>query len=346
MSPRLPVICGLAAALAIACRAGGGAPPGPGADSEDPAGGGRGRGSDGGAREGERPQPGPAGEPDHGTGGELLRRLAESPVAAARPVSPRSLSLKIALASGDGAAFKPLRKGSRSARWEVAFYALSGLVGARRVPPSTLRRVPLARLLALVGPGHPDLAGSLRAEALVDGRGLVGGAAIAWIDDLAPSRFDGAEGRALLAAFLAPGGPSAGAEPLAAEASRLIVADHVLGNWDRFSGGNLFESRSSAALWLIDNNGSFAPWSDRQRDRMEGQLRACARFSRSQVSLLRSLTEESIRGALRPEEAKGIVARLLDDAEIALVLARRDEVLRRVDVLSAERGEAGVLAFP
>jgi hypothetical protein len=339
-----------AAALAGACRSGDAAPPPPAVEAPGPAAPGRpaveradagvrGAGSEGSSR----------GEEDAGALGDvgaLIERLSGSPVVGARPVSPRSLSVKIALASGDRAAFKPLRKTSRSARWEVAFYALSPLVGARRVPPSTLRRVPLAQLVALLHPSYPELAASLRAEADVDDRGLVGGAVIAWIDDLAPTRFDGAGGRALLERWLAPDGPSAADEPLAAEASRMIVADHVLGNWDRFSGGNLFESRSGRALWLIDNNGSFAPWSDRQRERMDGQLLACARFSREQVARLRALTAGAVRGAVRGEEAKGIAARLLDDAEVATLLERRDAVVRRVDALVAERGSAAVLAFP
>ena len=277
---------------------------------------------------------------------DLVQLLSTSKVVGVRPVSPRSLSLKIALESGDRAAFKPLRKSNRSARWEVAFDLLAPLVSAGRTPRAALRRVPLAQLLALLEPSYPELATSLRAEALVDGKGYVGGAAIEWIEDLSPTRFEGEKGKALLEAWLSPNGKTADSEHLAEAASRMIVADYVLGNWDRFSGGNLFEDAAGRALWLIDNNGAFAAWSDRQRDRMEGQLASCARFSKSQVEHLRGLTEGSVRAALREEEAKEIVPHLLEDAEITTLLARRDAVLARVDALVEERGASQVIVFP
>jgi hypothetical protein len=297
----------------------------------------------------------PAARPDAGAvrgagavedGAAFVERLVSSPVIGVKPVSPRSLSLKVALASGDRAVFKPLRRSSRSARWEVAFDALAPTIDAGGVPRSALRRVPLAQLVALLSPSYPEMAAAFREEALTDDRGAVGGAVIEWIDALAPTRFEGGKGRALLAAWLAPSGPAADAEPMAGAASRMIVADYVLGNWDRFSGGNLFEDAPGRALWLIDNNGSFAAWSDKQRARMDGQLAACARFSRSQVARLRALSADGIRAALRKEEARGILPRVLDDGEIALVLARRDAVLERVDALVAERGASAGLAFP
>jgi hypothetical protein len=97
---------------------------------------------------------------------------------------------------------------------------------------------------------------------------------------------------------------------------------------------------------LIDNNGSFGPWSSRQRQRMDGQLLACSRFSRAQVEGLRALTAGAVRDALRAEEERGIVERLLDDGEVAALLARRDAVLVRVDTLLAAGDPAAVLAFP
>jgi len=291
----------------------------------------------------------PKSEPDAGAGeavAALVDRLTGSAVIGARPISKRSLSIKVALASGDRAVFKPLRRTNRTARYEVAFSKVAKLVGADGVPVSALRRVPLAQLAGLLEVSYPESAKALRDEALADGAGLVGGAIIEWIAELGPSRFEGETGWKQLAGWLAADGPSAGDEPTIAAVSRMVVADYVAGNWDRFSGGNLFADASGRGLWLVDNNGAFGRWSDKQRARMDGQLAACGRFSASQIARLRTLTAGDVRAALADEEARGIVEHLLTDEEVGLVLERRDAVLRKVDAEVAARGEAAVMAFP
>ena len=290
-----------------------------------------------------------AGASDAGAGEDaeaLVERLVASPLKGARPLSPRSLSVKIALESGDRAVWKPLRKANRTARYEVAFYRIAPLVGAEETPVAALRRLPLARLAGLLEASHPESAQALRNEALADEDGYVGGAIIEWISALGPQRFEGETGWRQLAAWLGPDGPSPGEEPLVVAASRMVVADYVAGNWDRFSGGNLFAGETGRGLWLVDNNGSFARWSDKQRARMDGQLAACTRFSASQLERLRALTADAVRAALADEEARGVVDRVLTDAEIALILERRDAVLRRVEGEVEKRGTQAVIAFP
>ena len=290
-----------------------------------------------------------ASPPDAGaaaTTDALARRLAESAPVGARLISPRSLSIKVALASGDRAVWKPLRKTNRTARYEVAFSKLAPLVGAPRVPLSVLRRLSVSRLAGLLEAGSPEMAQALRDEALADENGLAGGAIIEWVADLGPPLFEGESGWKQLARWLGRDGPLAGDEPMVAAASRMVVADYVLGNWDRFSGGNLFADASGRGLALVDNNGSFAPWSQRQHERMDGQLAACARFSASQIEQLRALDKGAVRAALAVEEARGVVDRVLTDAEIALLLERRDSVLHMVDAEVAARGTKAVIAFP
>jgi len=279
-------------------------------------------------------------------GAALVERLVGSAVVGARPISPRSLSVKVALESGDRAVFKPFRKTSRTARYEVAFSKIAPLLGTPGAPVAALRRVPIARLTALLEASYPDTARALRDESQVDEKGLVAGAIIEWISELGPPRFEGETGWRQLAAWLGPDGPSAEEEPTVVAASRMVVADYVAGNWDRFSGGNLFADAAGRGLWLVDNNGSFAPWSDRQRDRMDGQLAACARFSASQLERLRALSADLVRAALAGEEARGVVGRVLTDEEIALLLERRDAALRKVDAEIATRGAEAVAVFP
>ncbi|MCK9460745.1 MAG: hypothetical protein M0R80_13990 [Proteobacteria bacterium] len=290
-----------------------------------------------------------AGASDAGAGEDaaaLVERLVASPLKGALPLSSRSLSVKVALESGDRAVWKPLRKTNRTARYEVAFYRIAPLVGAERTPAAALRRLPLARLVGLLEVSHPESAQALRDEALAGADGNVGGAIIEWISALGPQRFQGETGWRQLAAWIGPDGPSPGEEPTVVAASRMVVADYVLGNWDRFSGGNLFAEEGGGGLWLVDNNGSFARWSDRQRARMDGQLAACARFSASQLERLKALTAGAVRAALAGEEARGVVDRVLTDEEIALLLERRDAVLRRVQDEVGRRGAQAVVVFP
>ena len=189
------------------------------------------------------------------------------------------------------------------------------------------------------------MASSLGKEALTGNNGAVPGAMIAWMNDIVESGLDGRKGRVKLDLFLSIDGPTPGEEPLVAPASSMVTLDYVAGNWDRFSGGNLFADSSGSSLVLIDNNGSFSRWSERQRKRMEGLLLSCQRFSVALISRLRRLEAREVMDAMewgptRPGRA------LLKESEIALLLSRRDELIAHVDELIAVHGEERILVFP
>jgi len=272
---------------------------------------------------------------------ETLSRLREGSVLSARPVSARSLSLKVRLDSGASAVFKPIRRDNGTARCEVAYYRIARLLGETRVPPSTMRELPMARLTGHLRKGFGGIADAFEAAVRATPAGTVAGAMIAWVDGVGRSGLEGAAGRARMKALLSVSGPPPEAEPMVAQASAMVTIDYVLGNWDRYSGGNLFAD-GAGRLVLLDNNAAFAPWSEGQRRRSDEVLAACSRFPRDLVGRLGSLTAAEIASAIEGEFGpKG--GALLTAAEIDRVLSRRDALLSRVRRLIDEHGEAAIL---
>jgi hypothetical protein len=277
--------------------------------------------------------------------GSRLDHLTRARIKRARPISKRSLSLRLTLEGGAAAVFKPIRREDRTARHEVAAFRLSRLLGLDGVPPSVMRRIPLDNFAWLLGDEHAETNEALREEAHLDERSGVWGATIAWIDGLEASMLDERGGRKELWRLLALDGPAVEQEPLVAEVSAMVVFDYVSGNWDRFSGGNLFLASGGGRLVLIDNNGAFSRWSATKQQRMDELLGLAFRFSNRLIDTLRSLHRSDLERALL-EDRWEQTRRLLTGRELALLLERRDAVIARVDRLIADHGEEQVLAFP
>jgi hypothetical protein len=263
----------------------------------------------------------------------------------ARPISLRSMSLKLRLKSGGFAVFKPLRKGDGTARHEVAFYRLARALGVGRVPPSTMRSMPLERLERLLADEHAATAEQLAEIARLDERRWVTGAMIDWVDGLQPMPLGVPSGRPRLTRMLALDGPAPDRKPLVPALSALVSFDYAMGNWDRFTGGNLFLDEGGTELVLIDNNAAFDRWSEGQEARMQRLLDSCERFSRRLVGRLRSLDAAEIERALARDPSHREHP-LLTSGEIDRILERRDRLIAHVDALSERHGERRVLAFP
>jgi hypothetical protein len=274
-----------------------------------------------------------------------LEHLADGRIVRARPISQRTLSLRLFLKGGCDAAFKPLLREKRNARYEVAAFRVSRLLGLDLVPAAVMRRIPIDNFEWMLGEEHSAISRAVREQAQLDDRSGVWGAAIAWVDGLEPSGLEGQGGAIRLRSMLAEEGPAIEQEPLVADASAMVVFDHLIGNWDRFSGGNLFRRSADGRLVLLDNNGAFAKWSEVKQARMDELLGATFRYSRRLIDAVRALSSARVERALELEPWHR-TRRLLTGREIELLLERRDAVLARVDGLIAERGAARVLVFP
>lgn len=274
---------------------------------------------------------------------QLLEHLTNARVVRARPISKRSLSLRLFLRDGRDAAFKPLLREKPTARYEVAAFRVCRLLGLDLVQPVAMRRIHVDNFEWMLGAEHAEIGEALREQAALDERSGVWGAAIAWVDGLEPSGLEGSAGERRLKSLLALDGPPFDREPLAVDASAMVVFDYLTGNWDRFSGGNLF--RRDGRLVLLDNNGAFASWSETKQTRMDELLGLVFRFSKRLIRSLKSLSATRVERALA-QEPWHRTRRLLTRREVDSLLARRDAISARVDSLIAVHGEDRVLVFP
>ena len=270
--------------------------------------------------------------------------LRNSPIIGLSLLSSRSLTLKLHFRGGKSAVFKPILKGDRRALREVAAFRVAEMLHIDQVPPSTLRQVKFGRLVSLLGKRWPEKSNHLKeTEALEHDQKMLG-AMISWVDDI--DKMNSAEicTRKNVRSWLELERPLNAQTRLAREASNMVMFDFLIGNWDRFSGGNFFVSRNRDHLILLDHNSAFAPLSTTQRDRMERFLTSIERFSKSLTHRLRKLTKSEINEHLAKEPWHGRVP-LLKEHDVTELLARRDSLIRHIDHLIETKGEDAVLSF-
>jgi hypothetical protein len=272
-----------------------------------------------------------------------LQQLKNGKIIAVSVLSSRSLSMKLRLEGGTPAVFKPFRKGDRRARYEVAAYKTARLLHVEKVPAAVMRRIPLSFLIGRLQKDDGEAAARLQNEVPKNADETVEGAMIEWMEDIDKNGLEALGGTAAISRLLGAETSDGDPPPLAAAASTMVVFDHLIGNWDRFSGGNFFVSKDARHLILIDHNGSFLRLSEKQRARMEKRLASTLRFSASLTERLRALTSDNVREAVDKEAEFGP---LLKDAQIDLLLSRRDEILSHVDAVIKKNGLKSTLAFP
>ena len=271
------------------------------------------------------------------------KQLAEGKIIAVSLLSPRSFSLKLRLEGGNRAAFKPLRKGDRRAPFEIAAYRIASLLKIEQMPVSVIRRIPATFITARLEKDDPETAKAFQEAVIIDERGFVEGAIIEWMETIDPEGLEKLGGIPTINRMLRPGRPAEGDEPLAVAASNMVVLDHIIGNWDRFSGGNFFVSKDAKHLVLIDHNGSFTPWPEKRAARMEKRLSMTERFSAAMLERIRKLDRDTVQSTVARDTDK---APLLTDEQINLLLQRRDEVLRHADALIQKNGLEKTVVFP
>ncbi len=274
-----------------------------------------------------------------------MQILSRGEVTAARLLSPRSLSVKLWFKGGSQAVFKPLLKGDRRARFEVAAHRMAELLAIDGVPAATMRAFRLDVLTNRIENGDPEAAEKLKAAVRVAGNGRVTGAVIDWVGDIDREGLDAAGGIPAIKSWLYPARPkSKDDHPLAADAARMVVFDYIIGNWDRFSGGNLYVAKGGRRLVLLDHNGTFGPWEGKRKERMDRLLEGIERFPAVLVDRIRKLTREEVEEALGKDPWHASNG-LLGPDELDLLLQRRDALITHIDGLAQSKGNANVLVF-
>lgn len=262
-----------------------------------------------------------------------------------------SLSMRLDLAAGGRAAFKPLQTHPQSdPRRELAAYRIDRLLGIGHVPPARAATFTYDELVAAA----PD---DVRAyvqqrvdeEAIVPG-GLVRGTMSWWIPEIVDvklegKRIDDPDGMQAWANYLqvdATVPPEL--RPMLAQISSCVVFDVIIDNADRWSGSNTKGSPDGKTLYFMDNTLAFSTFTLGHQTNLH-PLRRVQVFSRALIARLRTLTVANVSAALAQGDDSGL-APLLKPDEVSAILARRDHVVRYVDDLIAEFGEDAVLAFP
>jgi hypothetical protein len=215
------------------------------------------------------------------------------------------------------------------------------------VPPAVLRHFRRAGMERQVDADFTDRWNDFADMIRWSGRVSVPGAMILWISDLNDMGLDHSNQMSEWRGWLRHDGEvpeERGA--LAADLATMVAFDFLIGNWDRFSGGNVDGNAEGTRLYIRDHNVAFAhPIPERLLRRIGIHLRRTERFSRSWVNALESLDEAKLREALRVGSGAD-ESLLLSEAQIRDVLDRRAALLSYIGALVDSHGETAAMFFP
>lgn len=285
---------------------------------------------------------------------QLLAPLAATPVTGVKlNHGGTSLSLRLEFASGARAAFKPQQTHPQSdPRREIAAYRIDRMLGIGRVPPAKSAVFATAELVAAAKTDARDYTEQRLAEEAIAHDGKIAGEVSWWIPEIRDAsikddqgtefRVDEPNGMALWVPLLQAGTPVPPEDQrLIEDLSSVIVFDVLIDNADRWTGNNTKCSVDHSQLYFMDNTLSFSSFTLGHEANLN-PLHRISKFSRKLVQRLRTLTYTSVAQIA----ADDTLGPLLEPGEIKALLARRDHLLRYIDGLTAELGEANVLALP
>ena len=275
---------------------------------------------------------------------EILEVISSASSRSFKPVGHSSVVLRMRTVARVTAALRVRsHELQRGYKHEIAAYRISRLLDLDNVPPAVYRRATWEEIRQRFHDDMLERRSSIRRAVLWDDDGSAPGAAIYWVKGL---RSVGLEDKAKWQSWVQDGDIPTGKAALARDLSTMAVFDFLIGNWDRFSGGNLPTDSRQQRAFLRDNDRSFSnPLLERRYEKLLEGLIGAERFSKDLVRRLEVLDEASIRAELAQDPSHQADP-LLSAAQIADVLDRRATILSYIAALIEERGEAEVLFFP
>lgn len=274
----------------------------------------------------------------------LLEALAASPSRQFKPIGHTSVLFRMRTVSRITAGFKVESEGHENGyRAEIAAYRLSRLLELDNVPPTIFRQATRREIQSRFHREKRHRWKSVEAETVWQPDGAVDGAASYWIKNARRGleKRKGSWQAWLRVDGVIPDGQSA----IARDLSTMTVFDFLVGNWDRYSGGNLLVSPDGSRAILVDHDSAFRRLNEPLYRRMLDDLMRTERFSAEVVQHLTALDRESIKLELANDPSHRAQP-LLNDAQIDAVLDRRATILSHVAALVGEHGPEQVLFFP
>jgi len=279
----------------------------------------------------------------------ILRYLGAARPVRFKPVGSTSIVYEMVLDGPINAAFKPAsRHRPGGAVAEVAAYRIARLLGMDNVPPAVMRTIRRDDIQSRLHPDFADDWDEIADWTIWDENGACSGAAIYWVPEM---RSLGLERDSRMRRWsrrlrqeVARIDPDE--QALHGDLSRLLVLDYLVGNWDRWSGGNAQGLPDGTRLITRDHDMSFtSPLSANLHARVFDHLRRTEKFPRDFVQKLLQMNEAALRTELArdPGAPAGLT---LDDTQIAGVMDRRQAVISYVVALIDEYGEERVLSLP
>ncbi len=297
-----------------------------------------------GAAAGAKPEPPPPFVGTEVSQDELLGVIATADSRSFKPVGHTSVVLRMRTVARVTAALKVRSRAvPKGYRHEIAAYRLARRLSLDNVPPAVSRRATWVEIRQRFHEDRLDRRGAVWRAVLWDDDGTAPGAAIYWVKGLRsiPPKTERRWRRWLGGAEI----PES-RRPAARDLSNMILFDFLIGNWDRYSGGNLSTDPSRLRVLIRDNDRAFSTPlpNGRYRRLLDGLMRT-ERFSGTVVRSLGALDEATIRAALAEDPSHESDA-LLSDEQIADLLDRKATILSYIAALVDERGEDDVLFFP
>jgi len=280
---------------------------------------------------------------------QIVRVLASSTFSELRPVGTTSVVLRASLDAPFRAALKLATQDLPMApATEAAAYRLSRCLGLTTVPPAVLRRLPYRDIERAIDPRHIERWAELAPRVTVDSGSQVEGVAIFWVEGLRDLAIAAREDRQPVLQVLLQGSVvSAEQQLMAAQLSDLSVFDLLLGNGDRWSGGNVQGDVSGQWLYIRDHDHGFATHLRQDVEaRLITQIAGVERFSRGLIARVRSLTAADFEREWTRDPLLAARSAWLRERVLPGVFARRAKLLDHVQGLVLRHGEDAVLAFP
>jgi hypothetical protein len=208
------------------------------------------------------------------------------------------------------------------------------------------RELPAAAIRDALDPESKQSWSELRGRLGVRDEDAVRGAAIYWIPELTDVGLERRAGLRRMSEWLhADGELPAASRSLAASVSTMMAFDYVIGNFDRWSGGNVQGNAAATIVYVRDHDLAFpARMNEKLHRRLWHDLQRAERFSARFYAALKRLTPGCFEQELArdPGAAAG---ELLSKRQFAGVFDRREALLSHIESLIAVRGERGVLVF-